>query len=199
MRLSDLSIETIVAEWLSRIGGSYPRREGLQDTPRRFIAAWKHFLSGYTQDSKSILTSFSDGAEGYDELVFVGNIAFYSMCEHHLLPFFGVAHIGYIPNAKEPRIVGLSKLARLTDMYARRLQCQERMTQQIANALKDHIAPRAVGVCLRARHLCMESRGVQKPGTITYTSSLKGDFKNEASARSEFLKLVALADTNAKI
>jgi GTP cyclohydrolase I len=115
------------------------------------------------------------------------------MCEHHLAPFFGVAHIGYIPDG---RVVGLSKLSRVVDIFARRLQTQERLTAQIAAALEEGLKPKAVGVVLRCRHLCMESRGVQKPGTITYSSALRGGFKSHGAARSEFMTMVRLADGN---
>lgn len=169
-------------------------REGLEETPMRALKAWQFWTSGYSVDPASVLKTFADGAENYDELVFVGAIPFYSHCEHHLAPFFGVVHIGYIP---DKRILGLSKFARLVEVFARRLQVQERMTQQIACALHDHLKPRAVGVCVRARHLCIESRGIQKPGTITYTQALHGLFKQDAAARSEFLRFVERSDAQA--
>ena len=168
-----------------------PNREGLRETPDRVAQAFKFWTSGYNKDPKDVLKTFEDGASVYDELVFQGGIQIHSLCEHHIAPFFGVAHIGYIPNGK---IVGLSKLARLAEIFARRLQVQERLTCQIAQALEEHLDPLGVGVVLRCRHLCMESRGIQKSGTITYTSALLGAFKKETSARDEFLKFVALAD-----
>lgn len=130
-----------------------------------------------------MLKAFDDGAENYDEMVVVKDIPFYSMCEHHLAPFFGTARIGYVPSGK---VVGLSKLPRLLDVFARRLQVQERITTQVADALMEHLQPRGVGVILTARHLCMESRGVCKQGAATVTSALRGVFK-DAAVRAEFL------------
>lgn len=180
----------IIREMLHGMGED-PSREGLKETPNRVAKAWREWTSGYGQDPAHILKTFEDGAEKVDELVFVGNIDFYSHCEHHLAPFFGKVHIAYIPTG---RVVGLSKLARLVEIYARRLQVQERMTQQIANALVDNLRPLGVAVIVRARHLCIESRGIQKPGTLTITSALLGAFKDQAPARMEFLTLVGMAD-----
>jgi len=160
-------------------------REGLRDTPRRVVEAWTHWTSGYLQDPGEVLKCFEDGAENYDTLVTVGNLSFFSLCEHHLAPFWGRAYVGYIPRG---RIVGLSKIARVVEIFARRLQVQERMTRQIADTLQEHLNPLAVGVCLRARHSCMESRGVQKVGAVTTTSALTGEFKTDAAARAEFLR-----------
>lgn len=165
-------------------GGS---REGLSETPARAARAWAEWTRGYDQDPRALLKSFVDGSEGYDELVFQGNIACYSQCEHHLAPFFGVAHVGYIPSG---RVVGLSKLARLVDVFARRLQVQERLTVQVAQTLQEVLEPRAVGVVLECRHMCMESRGIQSVGTITKTSALLGEFRDEPSARAEFMSMV---------
>lgn len=165
-------------------------REGLRETPDRFAKAWEFLTSGYDQDPEQVLKSFEDGSERYDEMVFQGAVPVWSMCEHHMLPFWGVAHIGYIPNGK---IVGLSKFSRLVDIFARRLQVQERLTAQIADALDEHLKPKGVGVVLRCRHGCMESRGIQKSGTVTFTSALRGGLKT-AEARAEFLKFVELAD-----
>lgn len=172
---------------LLQIAGLEPR-EGLLDTPKRFATAWNFWTSGYGQEPKDVLKTFKDGKT--DEMVFQGGIPVWSLCEHHLAPFFGVAHIGYIPGDS---IVGLSKLARLVDVFARRLQVQERCTAEIADALFTEIGAKGVGVVLRCRHTCMESRGVQKAGTITYTSALRGVFKDGA-ARQEFLQFVATAD-----
>lgn len=167
-------------------------REGLRETPQRFARAFEFWTSGYdNEDPAKILKAFEDGAQDADEMVLQTDIPFYSMCEHHLAPFFGKAHIGYIPNGK---IVGLSKLARLVDMYSRRLQVQERITTQVAKALEEVLQPVGVGVVLQARHLCMESRGVQKAGTITTTSALLGAMKEVPEARSEFLSLVRRPD-----
>lgn len=165
--------------------GENPDREGLRETPKRYIAALREATSGYAIDPASLLKTFEDGASGYDEMVVVRAIPFYSLCEHHLAPFFGTATIAYIPSGK---VVGLSKMARLLDVFAKRLQVQERMTVQIADALNEHLQPKGVGVLLRARHLCMEARGVKRPGSETITSALRGVFM-EGPARSEFLTL----------
>jgi GTP cyclohydrolase I len=161
----------------------------LDDTPARVAKAWQFWLKGYTEDPASVMKTFEGGS--YDEMVVVAGIPVYSMCEHHFAPFFGVAHIGYIPS---DRIIGLSKFARLVDIFARRLQVQERLTKQIADAISEHLNPVGVGVVLRCRHLCIESRGAQKPGTITYTSSMAGAIKDRPEARSEFMSFVRRAD-----
>lgn len=163
-------------------------RPGLAETPERWCKAMRFWLSGYAEKPDTILKQFADGAEGYHDMVFQKDIPFYSMCEHHLATFFGVAHVAYIPNGK---IVGLSKLARLVDVYARRLQVQERLGTQIADALVEHLNPVGVGVVLQARHMCMESRGVQKTGTITMTSSLRGAIRDEPDCRAEFMSLIS--------
>jgi GTP cyclohydrolase I len=167
--------------------GEDPKRGGLQETPGRFLRAWKEWTSGYGQDPADILKVFEDGAQNYDAMVIVKGLPVFSHCEHHLAPFFGVAHIGYIPNG---RIVGLSKIARLVDIFARRLQVQERMTNQIADALQDNLNPVGVGVILRCRHMCMESRGIQRQGSETITSAMRGALHDEVSARAEFLNLI---------
>lgn len=179
----------LVRQLLSQLGED-PGRGGLRETPSRVSKAWAHWVSGYDQDPAEILKCFEDGAEKYDELVFQGNLTFYSHCEHHLAPFFGVAHIAYIPTGK---VVGLSKLSRLVDVFAHRLQVQERMTRQIAEALMDHLQPLGVAVVLNARHLCMESRGIRKTGTRTKTSAVLGVFKDKPEARAEFMNLVGVA------
>lgn len=160
-------------------------RGGLRETPARFALAWAHWTSGYEQDPTEMLKNFEDGAERYNQMVLVRSIPVYSHCEHHLAPFFGVAHVAYIPNG---RIVGLSKISRLVDIFARRLQVQERLTGQIADSITEHLKPLGVGVVLECRHLCMESRGIQRQGTETLTSALKGVMQ-EPGARSEFLAL----------
>lgn len=170
--------------------GENPEREGLRRTPERFLNAWKHWCSGYGVDPASILTTFEDGAEKYDDAVIVRDIPVYSHCEHHLAPFFGKAHVGYIPKG---RVVGLSKIVRLVDVFARRLQVQERLTQQIANALNEALEPLGVAVVLECRHLCMESRGVSRPGALTTTSAMLGVFRTDARARAEFLDLIGRA------
>lgn len=159
-------------------------REGLAETPDRVAKAWLHWVSGYEQDDAAILKTFEDGARGYDEMILVRDIPIYSHCEHHLAPIFGVAHIAYIPSGK---IVGLSKLNRLAQMFALRLQVQERMTNQIASSLWKNLQPLGCGVIIKARHMCMESRGVRQP-SCTVTSALRGVFK-EGAVRSEFMNL----------
>lgn len=162
-------------------------REGLISTPGRAAKAWAHWLGGYDIDPASLLTIFEDGSEGYDEIVMVKDLPFYSHCEHHLAPFFGRATIGYIPGPKG--IIGLSKAARILDAYARRLQVQERMTTQIANTLWQGLAPVGVAVQIRARHMCMESRGICLQGHTTTTQALQGVFRHEPAARAEFIEL----------
>jgi GTP cyclohydrolase IA len=163
-------------------------REGLRDTPSRVAKAWEFWCGGYGQDPAEILKSFDDGAAGYDQMVSVVGIPIYSKCEHHLADIFGTATIAYIPNQ---RIVGLSKLSRLADMFARRLQVQERLTTQIADALVEHLAPVGVGVRLECRHMCMESRGLCQQGHYTVTTALRGAIKDEPQTRAEFLALGA--------
>ena len=166
--------------------GEDPERGGLRETPRRVAKAWAHWCSGYGKNAADILKVFEDGAEKYDEMVIVKDIPIYSHCEHHLAPIFGTVTIAYIPNGK---IVGLSKLSRLADIYARRLQVQERLTNQIADALDEHLQPKGVGVIIRARHLCMESRGICQQGHHTITSELRGVLKDKPEARAEFMEL----------
>lgn len=168
--------------------GEDPGRGGLLETPRRFLKAWEHWSAGYKKDPAEILKVFEDGAEKVDELVLIKDIPIYSHCEHHLAPFFGVAHVGYIPNGK---IVGLSKLSRLVDIFAQRLQVQERLTNQIADALEQNLAPLGVGVIIECRHLCMESRGIQRQGSSTTTSAMRGVLREKPEARAEFMSLVS--------
>ena len=166
--------------------GEDPDRPGLIETPHRVTKAWKHWTSGYGQDPVELLKAFEDGAEQYNELIVVRGIPVYSHCEHHLAPFFGKATVGYVPNGK---IVGLSKLTRLVDCFAKRLQVQERMTMQIANALMEVLEPKAVGVVVKCRHLCMESRGIRTPGEETVTSAMLGELQPNLAMRTEFLAL----------
>lgn len=166
--------------------GESPGREGLIDTPARFAKAWEHWSSGYASNPYEVLKAFEDGAEGCDEMVVQRDIPFYSHCEHHLAPFFGTVDIAYIPNG---RVIGLSKFKRLVDVYALRLQVQERLTTRIAEALMEVVGAKGVGVIVRARHLCMESRGVRTAGTHTVTSKLLGVLYEDTRARSEFLAL----------
>ncbi|MES2025601.1 MAG: GTP cyclohydrolase I FolE [Pseudomonadota bacterium] len=166
--------------------GENPDRPGLRETPHRVEKAWKHWTSGYQQNPAEVLKVFEDGAEQYNELIVVKRIPVYSHCEHHLAPFFGTAAIGYLPNGK---IVGLSKLTRLVDCFARRLQVQERLTTQIADALMEYLEPKAVGVVISCRHMCMESRGIQTAGEETITSALLGELQPNLALRTEFLTL----------
>lgn len=161
-------------------------REGLQDTPNRVGKAWMEWTAGYHVDIAALLKVFEDGAENYDQMVIVKDIPIYSKCEHHLADIFGTATIAYIPNGK---IVGLSKLSRLADAFARRLQVQERLTAQIADAIDTHLQPFGVGVVIKARHMCMESRGICQQGHHTITSALHGLLRNDPDARAEFLRL----------
>lgn len=163
-----------------------PLREGLVDTPKRVEKAFRAYTSGYGQDAKQVIGDALFEAET-DEMVLVKNIELYSLCEHHLAPFFGKAHVAYIPSDK---IVGLSKIARVVEIYARRLQVQERLTMQIALALEEALQPRGVGVVIEASHLCMMMRGVEKQNSSTVTSCLRGLFRRDERTRTEFLKLV---------
>lgn len=181
-----LELERLVGRIIELIGED-PQREGLKKTPERVTKSYGKLFSGYGQDPKKLLTVF-DG-EQYDEMIVVKDIELFSFCEHHMLPFIGKVHIGYIPNGK---IIGLSKLPRLVEIFARRLQNQERLTQQVAHTLQDLLNPRGVGVIVEARHLCMMARGVEKQGSKVSTSSLTGLFKNNLNTRNEFLKLIGL-------
>lgn len=162
----------------------------LQDTPRRFIKAWDFWTQGYKQDPADVIKMFEQTTAGFDTLVFQANIPVWSLCAHHLAPFWGVAHVGYLPNGK---VVGLSKLARVVDVFARRLQTQEGLGCEVANTLETHLGCLGVGVVLQCRHACMESRGVQKAGTVTITSALRGAVKDNALCRSEFMSFVNVA------
>lgn len=187
--LKKYTSEALIKEFIDRLD-SNPSREGLAETPARVVKAWKFFCSGYDQEPKKVLKTFQDGSENYDQLLFQANIPVFSSCEHHLLSMHGVAHVSYVPNGK---VVGLSKLSRLVDIFARRLQVQERMTNQIVDALMEHLEPKGAGVVLQLRHHCMESRGIQKVGTITMSSALRGCVKDESECRSEFMSFVNTA------
>ena len=175
------SIREVIAQL-----GEDPNREGLRRTPERFAKALRYLTSGYRQDPEKILNGAMFSV-GYDEMVVVKDIEVYSLCEHHLLPFFGKCHVAYIPNKK---VVGLSKIARLVNMYARRLQIQERLTSQIAQTIEDQLSPQGVGVIIEARHLCMVMRGVEKQNSTTTTSAMLGAFRDNKQTRDEFLALV---------
>ncbi|WP_405142573.1 GTP cyclohydrolase I FolE [Sphaerisporangium sp. NBC_01403] len=179
-------IEKAVREILLAIGED-PDRDGLLDTPARVARAYAEQFAGLGQSPEDVLTTVFDA--DHDEMVLVKDIEVFSTCEHHLVPFHGVAHVGYVPNAKG-QITGLSKLARLVDVYARRPQVQERMTSQIADALMEVLAPRGVIVVIEAEHLCMTMRGVRKPGAKTITSAVRGDFRDSDRTRAEAMALI---------
>ena len=174
-----------------KLVGEDPEREGLRKTPERYAKALKFLTSGYHQSVDHVLNGATFSVE-YDEMVVVKDIEFFSLCEHHLLPFFGKAHVAYLPSDK---VIGLSKIARLVNMFARRLQIQERMTSQIADAIKQKIAPQGVGVIIEARHLCMQMRGVEKQHGQAVTSAMLGAFRENKQTRDEFLSLIRQKQT----
>ena len=173
-------------EEIIRLIGEDPNREGLRKTPERYEKALRFLTSGYHQNADHLLNGATFSV-CYDEMVLVKDIEFFSLCEHHLLPFFGKAHVAYLPSKK---VIGLSKVARLVNMFARRLQIQERMTSQIAQAIEEKVAPQGVGVIIEARHLCMAMRGVEKQNSVMKTSVMLGSFRDNAPTRSEFLQLI---------
>jgi GTP cyclohydrolase IA len=179
------AIADLVRRMLAEIGED-PNREGLRQTPERFEKALRYLTSGYRQDPEKVLNGAMFSV-GYDEMVVVKDIEVYSLCEHHLLPFFGKCHVAYIPNKK---VVGLSKIARLVNMYARRLQVQERLTNQIATTIQERLSPLGVGVIIEARHLCMVMRGVEKQNSAAVTSAMLGAFRENKQTRDEFLSLI---------
>ena len=166
--------------------GEDPARDGLLKTPSRVAKAYRFLTSGYHQDPEEILNGALFEVD-YDEMVLVRDIEFYSLCEHHLVPFFGSVHVGYIPNG---RVVGLSKIPRLVEMFSRRFQVQERLTMQIAETIESILGPKGVGVVIESKHLCMVMRGVQNQGSYTITSSLRGEFSDDPKTRSEFMNLI---------
>src|ERR1700720_3099150 len=179
------SIADLVRRMLQLIGED-PDRDGLRSTPERFEKALRFLTSGYQQDPESLLNGAMFSV-CYDQMVLVKDIEIYSLCEHHMLPFFGKCHVAYIPDKK---VVGLSKIPRLVNMFARRLQIQERLTNQIASAIQENISPLGVGVVVEARHLCMVMRGVEKESSQTVTSAMLGSFKDNPKTREEFLSLI---------
>ncbi len=177
-------MQDIIKQWIAAIGED-PEREGLRGTPNRMAEAWAYMTRGYTQDPATVLNDALFEVET-NHMVIVRDIEIYSLCEHHMLPFFGVCHIGYIPRGK---VAGVSKLARLADLFARRLQLQERLTNQIARTLMDTLQPEGVGVIIEARHLCMMMRGVEKQNSRMVTSAMLGSFHDSVATRNEFLHL----------
>lgn len=174
-------------EVLLRWAGDDPHREGLKDTPRRVVKAYEHFFKGYTQEPEEFLSVTFEDMGGFKDCVLLKDISFHAHCEHHLVPFFGKAHVAYYP---DKGVVGLSKIARLVDLYAHRLQSQEKMTAQIAEALEKALAPRGVAVLIEAEHLCMSMRGVMKPGVTTLTTTFSGLYHKNASEQARFISLV---------
>ncbi len=182
--MSDRLVQ-LYREMLEEIGED-PEREGLLKTPERAARAFLHFTRGYRQDVKTVLNE-AVFSEEYEDMVIVRDIEMYSLCEHHLVPFFGHVHVGYIPQGQ---IIGLSKIARVVDVFARRLQVQERLTHEIAHAIQEAIHPRGVAVVIQAQHLCMMSRGVEKQNSSMITSSVLGAFRQDRATRQEFMDLL---------
>lgn len=180
-----MDYETVIKFLIAGIGDD-PEREGLLDTPARVVRSWAELFAGYKQDPKDVFRTF-DG-EDYDEMVLLRKCPFTSFCEHHLLPFSGVAHVAYVPRGG--KVVGLSKLARLVDIFAKRLQLQERLTVQVTKALDEHLTPLGAACVIEASHSCLVCRGARKPGAVMVTSSLTGVFRKDVSARSELFSLI---------
>ena len=178
---------------LIRWAGDDPDREGLIETPDRVVRAYEEFFSGYQQDPTEVLAKTFSEVDGYDEMIVMNDIRFESHCEHHMVPIIGKAHIGYLPDR---RVVGISKLARLVEVYARRLQIQEKMTVQIADTLQEVLQPKGVGVVVEAAHQCMTTRGVHKPGAALVTSRMLGAFRKDAATRREFLAILARSSSS---
>lgn len=179
--------EALVREMLEQIGED-PTRQGLLDTPKRVVKSWKELYGGYTEDVKQHVRVFESS---YDQMVVLGPVEYFSTCEHHMLPFFGKCWIGYIPN-KDTGVLGVSKLVRIVNVYARRLQIQEQMTQQIADALETSLSPRGVAVVVSGTHLCMVARGVRQREAVMRTSEMRGAFKESARSRTEALTLMGM-------
>ncbi len=189
--LTSASFEELAREFLVRLGED-PERGGLLDTPERMVSALQYLTKGYQEDPEKILKEALFDVP-YDEMVIVKDIEMFSLCEHHLLPFFGKVHVAYIPKGK---VIGLSKIPRLIDIFARRLQVQERLTVQIAETIQNAIEPQGVGVVIEARHLCMMMRGVEKQHSAAVTSSMLGVFRDEQETRQEFLSLIRAKNMN---
>ena len=183
----DQALEAV--KTLIKWAGDNPEREGLKETPKRVIKSYKDFFSGYNSDPREILSKKFKEVDGYDEIIILKNIRLESHCEHHMVPFIGTAHVGYLPKNK---VVGLSKLARLVEAFAKRLQIQEKLTAQIANAIDEVLQPRGVGVIIEASHLCVGTRGIHKPDAKMVTSRMLGSFRNDQATRKEFLELVGI-------
>ena len=181
-----LYLKKILSDQLTYIGEE-PNREGLQQTPNRVIKSWKELYSGYGKKATDVMTTFS--ADGHDQMIILKDIELYSMCEHHMLPFYGKAHVGYLPNP-EGKIVGISKLARLVDIYARRLQIQERIGEQVVSDLMKYLNPLGAVCVIEATHMCMRMRGVGKQNSTMVTSAVSGVFRQEPAVRNEFFSLI---------
>lgn len=176
--------EGLIKQILFEIGED-PEREGLLDTPKRVVKSWRELYGGYTKDPADILTVFEAGT--YDQIILLKDIEMYSTCEHHMQPFYGKAHVAYIPNEK---VIGISKLARLVEIYARRLQIQERIGEQVTKALMDHLKPKGAACIVEAKHMCMCARGVEKQNSTMMTSSLKGVFIEDPEPRAELMSMI---------
>ncbi len=176
------AVRTLIA-----YAGDDPTREGLVETPARVVRSYQQFFRGYEENADELLTKTFEEVEGYDEMVTVRDICLHSHCEHHMVPFIGVAHVGYLPNK---RVVGISKLARVVEVYARRLQIQEKLTVQIADTIARVLEPRGVAVVIEAKHQCMTTRGVMKPSAATVTSRMTGAFRKNSDTRREFLSMI---------
>lgn len=186
-----VSSEEALTQILRQLGED-PDREGLRETPNRVVRSWDELYAGYKKDVTSIFTVFTDVCN-YDQVVICKDIELYSMCEHHMLPFFGKAHVAYLPNKK---VIGISKLARLVDIYARRLQIQERIGQQVTNALVEYLNPLGSACIIEATHMCMRMRGCNKQRTAMITSSLTGVFRDDMAARAELFQLIKLGNND---
>lgn len=179
---AEAAVRTLLA-W----AGDDPAREGLLETPKRVVKSYEEFFKGYAMDPEEVLQKTFEEVEGYDEMVIVRDIALESHCEHHMVPFVGRAHVGYLP---DKRVVGLSKLARVVEVYARRLQIQEKLTAQVADTIQRVLEPKGVAVVIEAEHQCMTTRGVRKPGSMTVTSRMLGAFREDHRTRKEFLSMI---------